>query len=54
MTARTFFLGDWNPWIRDPIDVVRALLPAAARGQSPGSSGRCSYRARMTRRSWWR
>jgi len=32
MTARTFFLGDWNPWIRDPIDVVRALLPVGAIG----------------------
>ena len=32
MSTRTFFLGDWNPWIRDPIDVVRALLPAAAIG----------------------
>jgi hypothetical protein len=30
MTARTLVLGDWNPWIRDPIDVVRALLVAAA------------------------
>ena len=30
VTTRTFFLGDWNPWIRDPIDVVRALLPAGA------------------------
>ena len=32
MSTRTFFLGDWNPWIRDPIDVLRALLPAAAIG----------------------
>jgi hypothetical protein len=32
MTARTFFLGDWSRWIRDPIDVVRLLLPAAAVG----------------------
>jgi hypothetical protein len=30
MTARTLVLGDWNPWIRDPIDVLRALLVAAA------------------------
>jgi hypothetical protein len=30
MTTRTLVLGDWNPWIRDPIDVVRALLVAAA------------------------
>ena len=30
MTTRTVFLGDWNPWIRDPIDVVRALLVLGA------------------------
>src|SRR5918996_988062 len=30
MTARTLVLGDWNPWIRDPIDVLRALLVVAA------------------------
>ena len=32
MSTRTFVLGDWSPWIRDPIDVLRALLPAAAIG----------------------
>jgi hypothetical protein len=32
VSTRTFFLGDWNPWIRDPIDVLRALLPVAAVG----------------------
>ena len=30
MTTRTLVLGDWNPWIRDPIDVVRVLLALAA------------------------
>ena len=30
MTTRTALLGDWNPWIRDPIDVVRAALVVAA------------------------
>jgi hypothetical protein len=30
MTTRTLVLGDWNPWIRDPIDVLRLLLVAAA------------------------
>ena len=30
MTARTLLLGDWTPWIRDPIDVLRVLLLAAA------------------------
>jgi hypothetical protein len=32
VTTRTLVLGDWNPWIRDPIDVVRLLLPIAALG----------------------
>ena len=32
MTARTLLLGDWNPWIRDPIDVVRLLLVLGAVG----------------------
>jgi hypothetical protein len=32
VTTRTLVLGDWNPWIRDPIDVVRALLALAAIG----------------------
>jgi hypothetical protein len=30
VTARTLILGDWTPWIRDPIDVVRVLLAVAA------------------------
>jgi hypothetical protein len=32
MTLRTLALGDWTPWIRDSIDVVRALLVAAGAG----------------------
>ena len=32
MTARTLLLGDWNRWIRDPIDVLRLLLAIAAVG----------------------
>jgi hypothetical protein len=32
MTARTLFVGDWSPWIRDPIDCVRTLLVGAAAG----------------------
>ena len=32
MTTRTLVLGDWNPWIRDPIDVVRLLMAVAAVG----------------------
>ncbi len=30
VTARTLLLGDWTPWIRDPIDVLRALLLVGA------------------------
>jgi hypothetical protein len=30
MTTRTLLLGDWHPWLRDPIDVLRALLVAGA------------------------
>jgi hypothetical protein len=32
VSTRTLLLGDWNRWIRDPIDVVRVLLVVAAVG----------------------
>ena len=32
MTARTLIMGDWHPWIRDPIDVLRVALLAGASG----------------------
>ena len=32
MTARTLLLGDWNRWVRDPIDVLRLSLLAGAVG----------------------
>lgn len=32
MTARHLLMGDWHPWVRDPIDVLRALLVAGAAG----------------------
>jgi hypothetical protein len=32
MTTRTLVLGDWHPWLRDPIDLLRALLVAGAAG----------------------
>jgi hypothetical protein len=32
VTTRTLILGDWSRWIRDPIDVLRVLLLAAAVG----------------------
>lgn len=28
MTTRRLLLGDWNPWIRDPIDVLRVVFVA--------------------------
>lgn len=30
MTVRTLLLGDWHPWLRDPIDVLRLTLAAGA------------------------
>jgi hypothetical protein len=32
VTARTFVMGDWTPWVRDPIDVLRLSLVAGAAG----------------------
>jgi hypothetical protein len=32
MTAHRLLMGEWHPWLRDPIDVLRALLLAAAAG----------------------
>jgi hypothetical protein len=32
MSTRELILGDWHPWLRDPIDVLRALLLAGAAG----------------------
>jgi hypothetical protein len=40
MTARTLLLGDWHPWLRDPIDVLRALLVAGAAGFALAGDGR--------------
>jgi hypothetical protein len=40
MTARTLVLGDWHPWLRDPIDVLRALLVAGAAGFAVAGDGR--------------
>jgi hypothetical protein len=37
VTTRTLVLGDWNPWIRDPIDALRALLVVAALGEAVGA-----------------
>jgi hypothetical protein len=30
MRARTLVMGDWHPWLRDPIDLLRASLVAGA------------------------
>ena len=32
MDGRTLVLGDWHPWMRDPIDLLRAALVAGAAG----------------------
>jgi hypothetical protein len=32
MTTRSLVMGDWHPWMRDPIDVLRATLLAGAAG----------------------
>lgn len=32
MDARRLLLGDWNRWVRDPIDVLRATFPFGAIG----------------------
>jgi hypothetical protein len=32
VTTRQLVLGDWHPWLRDPIDVLRSLLLAGAVG----------------------
>jgi hypothetical protein len=32
VTARTLLLGDWSPWIRDPIDVLRLTFPVGVAG----------------------
>jgi len=40
MTARRLLLGDWHPWLRDPIDLLRALLLAGAVGFAAAGDGR--------------
>jgi hypothetical protein len=40
MTARRLLLGDWHPWLRDPIDLLRALLLAGAAGFAAAGDGR--------------
>jgi hypothetical protein len=40
MDRRRLLLGDWNRWIRDPIDVLRALLVAGAVGLAVAGEGR--------------
>jgi hypothetical protein len=40
MTARRALLGDWHPWLRDPIDVLRGLLVAGAVGFAIAGDGR--------------
>jgi hypothetical protein len=40
MDRRRLLLGDWNPWIRDPIDVLRALLVVGAIAFAIAGDGR--------------
>jgi hypothetical protein len=40
MTARRLLLGDWHPWLRDPIDVMRVLLVAGAAAFLVAGEGR--------------
>jgi hypothetical protein len=40
MSTRSLLLGDWHPWLRDPIDVLRALLLAGAVGFAAAGDGK--------------
>ena len=40
MSARRLLLGDWNPWVRDPIDLLRALLVVGAVAFAVAGDGR--------------
>jgi len=37
---RRLLLGDWNPIVRDPLDVVRIVFAAAAAGYAAGGGGK--------------
>jgi hypothetical protein len=40
MDARRLLLGDWHPWLRDPIDVLRGLLVVGAAAFALAGDGR--------------
>ena len=40
MDVRRLLLGDWHPWVRDPIDLLRALLVAGAVAFALAGDGR--------------
>jgi hypothetical protein len=40
MGARRLLLGDWHPWLRDPIDVLRGLLVVGAAAFALAGDGR--------------
>ncbi len=42
MDTRRLLLGDWNRWVRDPIDLLRVLLAAGAAGFALGGDGRAA------------
>jgi hypothetical protein len=39
VSTRRLLLGDWHPWLRDPIDMLRALLVAGAIGFALAGDG---------------
>jgi hypothetical protein len=39
MSAHRLVMGDWHPWLRDPIDLLRALLIAGALGFAIAGDG---------------
>jgi hypothetical protein len=39
MTTRTLVMGDWHPWLRDPIDVLRLTLAMGAIGLAVAGDG---------------
>jgi hypothetical protein len=51
--TRRLLLGDWNVWIRDPIDLLRALLAAGAVGFALGGDGRAALILALAAAAAW-
>jgi hypothetical protein len=43
MSARRLVMGDWHPWLRDPIDVLRVVLVAGAVAFALAGDGRGAF-----------